>query len=207
MFVVGLTGGAGAGKSTVAKMLARRGAVVIDADVLAREVVAPGTLGHAAVSARFGRAYLLPDGTVDRAGLADLVFSDDDARHDLEGIVHPLVREQVEGRLADLRSTDSVVLLVVPLLIESGRYTYDRLVVVDAEEEVSTARMIEGRGWTERQARRRLAAQAGRAERRAAADLVIDNSGSLDALIEQVDATWRWMGAEAEHAAISSSTP
>ena len=188
MVVVGLTGGIGAGKSTVAALLGRRGAVVVDTDVLAHESLVPGGTAHDAVLARFG--------TVERARLAQIVFSDPAALADLNAIVHPAVRAAVGERLAQVASTDpsAVVVVVVPLLVETGNaYPTAGVVVVDCPEELALQRLVRDRGMAEVDARRRMAAQATRAERLAAADLVISNDGGPEALEPQVDAAWRWM--------------
>lgn len=192
MVVVGLTGGIGSGKSTVAALLAARGAVVVDADLLAREAVAPGTRGLADVVARFGPAVLAPDGTLNRQALADLVFADPAALADLNAIVHPVVRAAIADRLAALDGGPApLVVLEIPLLVESGRsYGASAVIVVDCPEEVAVRRLVEGRGMDEADARRRMAAQASRADRLAAADLVIDNSGSRDELEREVDRAW-----------------
>jgi dephospho-CoA kinase len=190
---VGLTGGIASGKSTVAALLQERGALVVDADVLAREVVEPGTPGLAAVVERFGRAVLAPDGRLDRAALGRLVFSDDGsgaARRDLEAVVHPAVR----ARAAELEATadpGQVVVHVIPLLVETGQAdAFDLVVVVDVTEEVQRARLLGRGGLDEREADARIAAQATRAERLAAADLVVDNDGDREDLVRHVDDLW-----------------
>jgi dephospho-CoA kinase len=191
MVVVGLTGGIGSGKSTVAGLLADRGAVVIDADRLARDAVAVGTAGHRAVVDRFGASVVAGDGSLDRRALAGVVFDDPSALADLNGIVHPPVRAAIADRLAELEGTDAVVVLEIPLLIESGlSYGASQVVVVDCPEDVAVRRLAEGRGMDPADARRRIAAQASREERRAAADVVIDNGGSLDDLRRQVEELW-----------------
>jgi dephospho-CoA kinase len=191
MEVVGLTGGIGSGKSTVARMLADRGAVIVDADVLAREAVAPGRPGHGAVVGRFGAGVVGEDGSLDRRALAGLVFDDPSALADLNAIVHPPVRTAIEARLAELEGSDSVVVLVIPLLVESGRsYGESAVVVVDCPEEVALRRLVEGRAMDEADARRRMAAQIPRADRLAAADIVLDNSGSPEDLARQVSELW-----------------
>ena len=189
--VVGLTGGIGSGKSTVAAMLAERGAVVVDADRLAREAVAVGTAGHRAVVDRFGADVVADDGSLDRRALAGVVFDDPAALADLNAIVHPPVRAAIAERLAELNGTDAVVVLEIPLLVESGRsYGESAVVVVDCPEDVALRRLVDGRGMDEAHARRRMAAQAPRTDRLAAADLVIDNSGPLEALEPQVVELW-----------------
>jgi dephospho-CoA kinase len=191
MLVVGLTGGIGSGKSTVAAGLAARGAVVVDADRLAREAVAVGTPGYQAVVDRFGEGVVAADGSLDRAGLADVVFDDPEALADLNAIVHPLVREAIDRRLAELEGSAAVVVLAIPLLVESGRdYGQSAVIVVDCPEEVALHRLVDARGMDAADARRRMAAQASRPDRLAAADLVVDNSGSIEYLEAQVDRVW-----------------
>lgn len=186
--MLGLTGGIGSGKSTVASLLAERGAHVLDADAIAREVVAPGTPGHASVLARFGDDVLAPDGTLDRRALADIVFDDPAARADLNAIVHPAVAAEIDRRLAALPD-DAVVVIEVPLLVEAG-WTADLVVVVDVPKEVALRRLVDGRGMDEADVRRRMGAQASRKERLARADVILDNRGSLDDLRRQVDRLW-----------------
>lgn len=197
MIVLGLTGGIGSGKSTVARLLAERGAVVIDTDVVAREVTAPGGAAHQAVADRFGPGVVAADGTVDRPALAALVFGDEAARDDLNRIVHPAIREEVLRRVtaAGGGDPDAVVVLEVPLLAEIGRdrYPVAGVVVVDAPVDLAVARLVTGRGFSEHDARARLAAQATRRQRLAIADLVIDNSGDLDHLRAEVDQAWTWI--------------
>jgi dephospho-CoA kinase len=184
---VGLTGGVASGKSTVAGTLRELGAVVIDADQLARDVVARGTPGLAAVIEEFGSELLTEDGELDRPAMAKLVFGDKAARRRLEGIVHPLVFAEVQ-RLEEQAPAGAVVVHDIPLLAESGRAdTFDAVVVVDAPPEVQVQRMTADRGWSEEDARARMGAQASREERRAVATYVIDNAGSLDDLRRQVE--------------------
>ncbi|RFS85237.1 dephospho-CoA kinase [Actinomadura spongiicola] len=190
MLKVGLTGGIGSGKSEVARRLAEHGAVVIDADRIAREVVEPGTPGLAAVVAEFGADVLLPSGALDRERLGRIVFADPERLAALNAIVHPLVAERTK-RLMDEAPDDAVVVHDVPLLAENGLASqYDEVVVVDAPEDVQLDRLVARRGMTEEDARARMSAQASREGRRAVATHVIDNSGSLDALKAQVDALW-----------------
>jgi dephospho-CoA kinase len=183
---VGLTGGVASGKSTVSAILRELGAVVIDADQLAREVVAKGTPGLAAVVAEFGTELLTGDGELDRAAMGQLVFNDESARRRLEAIVHPLVFE----RIVDLEGhapAGAVVVHDIPLLAESGRAdTFDAVIVVDVPHDVQVERMIGDRGWTGEDARSRIAAQATREDRRAVATYVIENTGTLEDLREQV---------------------
>jgi dephospho-CoA kinase len=195
VLVVGLTGGIGAGKSTVGAMLAARGAVVIDADHVAREVLGPGRPAHAAVVDEFGTGVLAPDGSIDRAALASVVFADAGARRRLEAITHPAVRAGMAQRLAALDGGHDVVVLEVPLLAETGRdrYPLAAVVVVEAPPDTAVARLVSGRGMGEADARARVAAQASPEERRAIADRVIDNSGSREELEAAVDGLWRWL--------------
>ena len=189
MLLVGLTGGIGSGKSTVAALLAARGAIVVDADDLARDAVAPGTDGAARVAGRFPGA-VRPDGAIDRAALASEVFGDASARADLEAIVHPEVRRLLAERVA-AAPVDAIVVFVAPLLVETGAAAgFDPLVVVMAPEEVRLERLVADRGMDPTDARARIAAQATDEARRAAADLVIDNGGPRAALAVQVDALW-----------------
>ncbi|MES9542497.1 dephospho-CoA kinase [Actinomadura sp. NPDC000600] len=190
MLKVGLTGGIGSGKSEVSKRLREHGAVVIDADMIAREVVEPGTPGLAAVVAEFGEDVLLPSGALDREKVGRVVFADPDRLAALNAIVHPLVGERMQ-ELMDAAPADAVVVYDVPLLAENGLAgMYDEVVVVDAPEEVQLDRLVARRGMTEEDARARMANQASREERRAVATRVIDNSGSLADLKTQVDALW-----------------
>jgi dephospho-CoA kinase len=178
-------------------MLAERGAVVVDADRLAREAVAVGTEGYRAVVDRFGSEVVAGDGALDRRALAGVVFDDPGALADLNAIVHPPVRAAIAERVAELAGTDAVVVLEIPLLVESGRsYGASQVIVVDCPEEEAVRRLVEGRGMDEADARRRIAAQVSRAERLAAADTVIDNAGSLEDLRRQVDAMWAALGRE-----------
>ena len=189
--MLGLTGAIGSGKSTVARMLAaEHGATVIDTDEIARLVVAPGGAAYAAVVGRFGDSVLAEDGQIDRTRLADLVFTDPVALADLNAIVHPAVEAETRARLAaEVAAGTAVVVLEVPLLVEAG---WDRLVsavvVVDCADSVAVERLVRARGMSADEARRRLAAQAGRAERLARADIVIHNDGSLEGLGRQVAA-------------------
>lgn len=190
MIKVGLTGGIGSGKSEVARLLAARGAVVIDADALAREAVAPGSAGLAAVVAEFGAQMLAPDGSLDRPRLGKLVFADPDKLAALNAIVHPYVGRRAQELIA-AAPQDAVVVHDVPLLVENDlEAQYDVVVVVDVLPETQLARLTGVRGITEADARARMAAQASREQRLAAADLVIDNTGDIAALSDQVDVVW-----------------
>ncbi|HEY0126370.1 MAG TPA: dephospho-CoA kinase [Blastococcus sp.] len=189
MLRIGLTGGIGSGKSTVAALLAARGAVVVDADRIAREVVAPGTPGLAQVVEAFGEGVLAADGSLDRQALAAIVFGDARARGRLDGIVHPLVRARSVERLAAVPE-DAVVVNDVPLLVETGQAdSYDLVLVVEADPGTRVSRLVQ-RGLTAEDARARMAAQASDEQRRAVADVVLDNSGTQEELAEQVDRFW-----------------
>ena len=192
---VGLTGGVASGKSAVSAMLRELGALVIDADVLAREVVAPGTPGLEAVVAAFGPEVLAPDGSLDRARLGAVVFGDPVSRAALEGIIHPLVR----ARAAELEAAappDVLVVHDIPLLVETGQAdAFDAVVVVDVPEEVQVERAVRSRGWSEEAARARIEAQASRAERLAAATHVVDNSGTFEDLRRRVAEVFAELGA------------
>ena len=188
---VGLTGGIGAGKSTVARLLADHGAIVLDADLAARAVVEPGTEGLAEVRDAFGPGVLRADGTLDRAALAALVFGDEERRKRLNAIVHPRVRDWMAERTA-AAPAGSVVVQDIPLLVEGGLTgLFQYIVVVDADDETRIKRLIGDRGMTEEQARARIAAQAPREVRNAAADRLIDNSGNPAELASAVADLWR----------------
>jgi dephospho-CoA kinase len=190
MLMVGLTGGIGSGKSAVAARLAAHGAVVIDADRLAREVVAAGTDGLADVVATFGPDVLASDGGLDRPALARRVFGDDAARRRLEAIVHPRVRART-AELVAAAPPDAIVVNDVPLLVEAGlAAAYEVVVVVLADEATRVARLVRERGMAEEEAYARIRAQATDEQRRAVADMVITNEGSLDDLAERVEQVW-----------------
>jgi dephospho-CoA kinase len=191
MLMVGLTGGIGAGKSAVAARLAELGALVVDSDRLAREVVAPGTEGLAEVVTAFGERVLTPAGELNRPAVAALVFDDEAARARLEGIIHPRVRARM-AEIVAAAPADAIVVNDVPLLVEAGlSANYDLVVVVLASEELRLARLVGERGMSEEEARARMAAQASDEQRRAVADIVIENDGTLGELRESVDAAWR----------------
>ena len=190
MLRVGLTGGIGAGKSEVSKSLAAQGAVVIDADLIAREVVAPDTDGLAAVIAAFGPDVLGPDGTLDRVRLGDIVFADQQKLTILNSIVHPRVGARM-GELEEGAGPGSVVVHDVPLIAENGlASSYDLVVVVDVPPRTQLDRLIRLRGMSREQAQARIAAQASREQRLAIADIVVDNSGSLAELDRQAGELW-----------------
>jgi len=188
---VGLTGGIGSGKSAVARRLVEHGAVLVDADAIAREVVAVGTPGLAAVLAEFGVGVRAPGGGLDRPKLAEVVFADQDALRRLNAIVHPLVLAR-RTELVDAAPPDAVVVEDVPLLVENQLGgAYDLVLVVEAPEAVRVDRLRRDRGMTEAEARSRMAAQASDADRRAVADVVVVNDGSRDELADRVDVVWR----------------
>jgi dephospho-CoA kinase len=191
---VGLTGGIGSGKSEVSRRLAARGAVIIDADVAARQVVAPGTPGLARIAEAFGPGVLRPDGALDRERLGTIVFGDPAQLAKLNAITHPLIAEWMqaaERTAVEAAEGDLIVVYDAALLAESGRWAdYDLVVVVDVLPEVQVDRLVSQRGLTPEQAQARLAAQASREQRLALADLVIDNSGSLEDLDRRVDEVW-----------------
>ena len=190
MFRVGLTGGIGSGKSTVSARLASHGAVVIDYDQLARDAVELGTPALAAIAERFGSDVIAPDGSLNREALGAVVFGDDAARTDLEAITHPAIiglAVAMEETIPD----DGVVVHDHPLLVELGMTAFfDLVVVVDAPEDVQVERLVASRGMTEEDAQARMAAQASREERRAAADVVLENTGSIADLEARVDELW-----------------
>ncbi|WP_333777827.1 dephospho-CoA kinase [Streptomyces sp. IBSBF 3136] len=190
MLKVGLTGGIGAGKSEVSRLLVEHGAVLIDADRIAREVVAPGTPGLTAVVAAFGADILTSDGSLDRPKLGSIVFADPEKLATLNAIVHPLVGAR-SRELEDAAADDAVVIHDVPLLTENGLAPlYDLVIVVDTSPETQLDRLVRQRGMTEHDARARMAAQATREQRREIADIVIDNDVPLETLRKRVAEVW-----------------
>jgi len=197
MLLVGLTGGIGSGKSTVASLLEQRGAVLVDADVFAREAVRAGTPAFDAVCRRFGDEIVGDNGELDRAALASIVFADRAALDDLEAIVHPEVRRMVADTLQAELDTDHVVVLVNPLLIEMGAHRdCDVVVVVSAAQETQVRRSM-ARGMDETDVRSRIAQQLSLEERARLADVILDNEGSLEELTQEVDVLWRDLAARA----------
>ncbi|SDB80105.1 dephospho-CoA kinase [Raineyella antarctica] len=191
MLRIGLTGGIGSGKSTVAALLAARGAVVLDADRIARAVVEPGTPGLAAIRERFGDRVVGADGALDRAALGAIVFADPAERRALEAITHPLIRERTAA-LVDAAAPEAVVIHDIPLLVEIGAApTYHLVVVVDVDAEERVRRLVASRGMAQSDARARIGHQASRAERLAVADVVLDNNGTASDLEAQVDRLWQ----------------
>lgn len=199
MLLVGLTGGIGSGKSTVAAMLARRGAIVIDADELARQAIEPGTPGYTHLVAEFGREVLAPHGEVDRERLAQLVFANPEARQRLESIVHPEVARLFSEAVEAHRDTDRIVVYVVPLLVERALQAgFDVVVTISASRVTREARLKADRGMSQEDIRGRMAAQLSDTERRQAAHFDIENDGSIEDLERAVDGLWRDLRARAQ---------
>jgi dephospho-CoA kinase len=194
VLLIGLTGGIGSGKSTVAGLLVERGAVVIDADRVVRELQRPGQPVLARMVQRFGEGILQADGSLDRQAVADVVFHDPAELAALNAIVHPAVAEEIGRRVDAERERRSVVVLDVPLLVESGRYPVSAVVVVDVEPELAIRRLVDLRGLGEADARARMASQASRSDRLARADFVVSNGGDIDALRAEVERLWAWIG-------------
>lgn len=191
MLRIGLSGGIGAGKSTVSSTFSDLGGIVVDGDVISREVVEPGTEGLAKLVEAFGESILSDDGSLNRPALAAIAFSDDEKRQKLNGIVHPLVAQR-RSELIAAAGRDAVIVEDIPLLVESGMAPmFPLVVIVNADEELRVKRLIEHRGFTEEDARARIAAQATEEQRRAVADVWLDNSGSAQELVEQARALWR----------------
>ena len=197
MIEVGLTGCIGSGKSTVAAALVRRGAVLLDADAIVADLQQPGSPTLEAMVAHFGPSILGPDGHLDRAAVAGIVFEDPQELAALNAIVHPAVRAEMAARRGELADSDAVIVADIPLLAEAGperRAGLAGIIVVDVAPEVAVRRLVAGRGLTADEARSRLARQASRAERLALADFVIDNNGTPAALEEQAARCWKWIG-------------
>ena len=193
MLLVGLTGGIGAGKSSVSASLARRGAVIVDADAIVKELQQPGTEVFGEMVERFGSGIVAEDGSLDRAAVAQVVFTDPQALADLGAIVHPRVHTEIERRIEEQRGTDHVVVLDIPLLAEAGWPGLVGTIVVDLDPEVAIARLVEHRGFTEEDARNRIANQMAREHRLSKADFVVDNHGDPEALELEVDKAWAWI--------------
>ena len=194
MLEIGLTGGIGSGKSTVAVMLVDRGASLLDADAIVRDLQAPGTPVFTAMVERWGDGILGDGGELVRQAVADIVFADADELAALNGIVHPAVGDEMTRRREALADTDATVILDIPLLVESGHEGLAGVIVIDVDPEVAVARLVAGRGFTLDDARRRIARQASQEERLGRADLVVDNGGSLEDLTREVDRAWSWIG-------------
>lgn len=198
VLLVGLTGGIGSGKSTVSALLAERGAVVVDADAIVREIQQPGGRAYDGIVERFGPSVVAADGSLDRPAIAAIVFSDDAARADLNRLTHPHVGAVMAERIAANADTDNVVILDIPLLAERGREAYGvaAVIVVDCPVDEAVRRLVEFRGFSEEDARARISAQASRESRLEVADRVIDNAGTQADLVPQVDACWSWLTEE-----------
>lgn len=193
MILVGLTGGIGSGKSTVSESLARRGAVIVDADAITREVQQPGAPLLSELAEAFGAHVLAADGSLDRAAVAKIVFEDPEALKKLNAIVHPAVGREMNARILAQRGTDHVVILDIPLLTENPREGLQARIVVDVPEETQVERLVAHRGFDEADARARIARQASREERLKTADFVIDNRGTPADLEPQIDRLWDWL--------------
>ncbi len=193
MLEIGLTGGIGSGKSTVAALLVERGAELLDADAIVRELQEPGTPVFSAMVGRWGDDIVAADGGLDRQAVADRVFGDADELAALNAIVHPAVADEMTRRREALAGTNATLILDIPLLVESGHEGLGGIIVVDVDPEVAVQRLVAYRGFTEDDARVRIARQASREDRRAKADMVVDNSGSLAELEAQVDRVQSWI--------------
>ncbi len=193
MLEIGLTGGIGSGKSTVAALLTERGAVLLDADAIVRELQEPGTPVFVAMVKRWGDGIVAADGALDRQAVADRVFGDADELAALNAIVHPAVADEMTRRREALADTDATVILDIPLLVESGHEGLAGVVVVDVDPEVAVQRLVAHRGFSEDDARGRIARQASREDRLARADVVVDNSGTVADLSAEVDRVWAWI--------------
>ena len=191
--MVGLTGGIGSGKSTVSALLEARGAEIVDADAITRQLQQPGTPVVEQIAARFGDGVIDEHRALIRQRLADIVFNDRQALNDLNAIVHPAVRAEIVRRVAELAGTDRIVVLDIPLLTENRVFQIQGTIVVDVPVEVQVERLVRYRGFTETDARARIAQQADREQRLANADFVVDNSGTLDELDAQVAELWAWI--------------
>ena len=190
--VIGLTGGIGSGKSTVSNALAAKGAVIVDADSITKELQQPGQPVFLAMVERFGGGVVAADGNLNRQAIADIVFNDPEALKDLNKIVHPAVITEIIRRVDEQRGTDKIVVLDIPLLQNDGRYPIQAFVVVDAPHEVAVERLVTFRGLREDDAWARISRQISREERLSVADRVLDNSGAPEALTPQIDELWAW---------------
>ena len=210
MYLVGLTGGIGSGKSTVAVGLAERGAAIVDADGISREIMEPGGEGLAAVVAHFGESVLGADGRLDRPAMAALVFGEDGAERlkELNNITHPIIGRVMAERMAEAATNAEIVVLDIPLLniATKDRFTFGAIVVVDTPEDIAVSRLVAHRNFTETDARARIAAQISREDRRALADEVIDNSGDRATLDAEIDRVWAVLQERAEAARASTES-
>jgi dephospho-CoA kinase len=193
VILVGLTGGIGSGKSTVSGLLQARGAVIIDADAIVREVQQPGSPVLVELAQKFGPDVLAQDGSLDRQAVANIVFTDPDALKSLNAIVHPAVGREMNQRMIAQRASNNVVILDIPLLTENPREGLQGRIVVDIPVELQVQRLTSFRGFDEADARARISRQATRQERLDKADFVVDNSGGLEDLIPQIDLLWTWL--------------
>jgi len=193
VILVGLTGGIGSGKSTISSLLEGKGAIIIDADAIVREVQLPGSPVLTELAEKFGTSVLATDGSLDRQAVANIVFTDPDALKALNAIVHPAVGKEMNRRMIEQRTTDHVVVLDIPLLTENPREGLQGKIVVDVPVEVQVERLVKFRGFDEADARARISRQATREQRLATADFVVDNSGDLADLQPQIDKLWLWL--------------
>ncbi|HTO02018.1 MAG TPA: dephospho-CoA kinase [Microthrixaceae bacterium] len=193
MLLIGLTGGIGSGKSTVSAAFAKLGAVVVDADAIVHECQRAGTDVFKAMVERFGTGIVAENGELDRAGVAEIVFADPKALEELGKIVHPRVQSEIFSRVEAQKSTDNVVILDVPLLVESGWSDLAGTIVVDLHPDLAVQRLVEFREFSEEDARNRISNQVSREKRLAAASFVIDNSGTLESLEAEIDRAWEWI--------------
>ncbi len=193
MILIGLTGGIGSGKSEVARLLIARGAEVIDADLIVRELQQPGAEVYEKMVELFGAEVVGADRSLDRAAIAKKVFADESLLKTLNQLIHPIVRRVMNERVESFRSTDKVVILDIPLLVENPREGLDGVLVVDLDSELAVKRLVEQRNMNADDARARIAKQATREQRLALANHVIDNSGDRDALTQKVDLAWSWI--------------
>jgi dephospho-CoA kinase len=195
MLLVGLTGGIGSGKSTVSALWATRGAAIVDADLISREILEPGGRAYQAVIDRFGQTIVASDGKIIRPALAGIAFGDAEALAALNSLTHPAIADVMEERVGAAFADHRIVVVDVALLhvIPTDRLPLDAVVVVDVPEDVAVQRLIAHRSFTEADARARIAAQASREERRGGADLVIDNSGDIEDLEAEAEKAWQWL--------------
>lgn len=193
MILVGLTGGIGSGKSTVSQMLSERGAIIVDADAVARELQQPGTEVLRLMTDAFGEEICFPDGSLNRQAVADKVFGSAEALKTLNGIIHPAIGKEMNRRIEEQRNTSNIVVLDIPLLFENPRDGLCGVIVIDVPTEIAVNRLVGSRGMTIADAEARVSRQASREDRRAIADKVIDNSKDIEILRLQVDEVWNWM--------------
>ena len=193
MILIGLTGGIGSGKSAVTRLFKERGAVIIDADLIVRELQQPGTQVFNKIVELFGNGVVKSDGTLDRAAIASEVFKDKEILKRLNDIVHPLLRIEMNERVESYRDTDKIVILDIPLLVENPRRGLDGILVVDLDPQIAVSRLVEQRNMTSADAHARVAAQVTREQRCAIANHIIDNSGDRLALERQVETAWTWI--------------